>query len=511
MMSIFGRVLSPGIAVGKALVKSNHHRCELRYVNNPAEEVVRLEKALHQAFLQLESLKNNDLKGAVDSLFIDAHILIAKDPVMKSEVTALILKDSICAEYAFSSVIDHYIALFEKMDNEYLRDRYVDIKDIRNRVLHNLYDISVKTNYEVDTILILDELYPSLLINISPRIKGVVALKGGSTSHSAILCNAMDIPYIIVDDHDLVDGDDVIIDANRGIVLTHPSIDMLQEYEYLSFSDDIDVSEVVLDHGPFTIRANIGSNREIGRVISNNCDGVGLYRTEYIFMASDQPPQMEDQQLIYNEILERIYPHPVLFRTFDLGDDKQVEYLKIDTKSVENYRNYPHIFKSQIEALIQANTMGNLYIMFPMIRTPEEYIELREIVYQTKKELNNMQKVNLGMMLETKDAFENIDSFVGLDFISIGTNDLVYELFNIPRESLSSYHAYESGIMTAISVIKDYADRNKVELSICGELASYPEALQKMIDMGIRSFSVSIKNMRRVEQVIKKNIRRLAK
>ena len=219
-------------------------------------------------------------------------------------------------------------------------------------------------------------------------------------------------------------------------------------------------------------------------------------------MNKDRALTEDEQYEIYNDAILELKQRPITFRTFDIGDDKQLPYLKADKKGVRNYRNYPDLFKDQIKALIRANRYQNMKIMFPMIETYDEYSYLRDLVVKYKKELGSKQYLKIGMMLETKEAIKNLDDFKDVDFISLGTNDLTHELYNINRNEVSNYDMYIDNLIEVIKNVVEHCKKYNIELSICGEIAGIPQVTSKLLDAGIRNFSVSPSLCKSIEEAI---------
>lgn len=404
--------------------------------------------------------------------------------MLRDEVISLIVKDHINAASAFTVVIDKYINMMKDATDKYLQERYLDFLDIRLRVLQNLNKVSISLANLEECILILEELYPSLLLNISKNVKGIIALRGGFTSHSAILCRSKGIPFVVADVSEDFEGN-VLIDNNT--VYLNPSPTLIEEYKLHKAIEDT----VEKDLKGLNVYANVVNNVDIKR-IDEAFTGIGLYRTEFVIMNQEYAFDCEKQAAVYEEALSLIGGRTINFRTFDLGGDKQVDYLPALKKGVVNYYTYPKLFENQIRALLMASKKypNQVKIMFPMIESFKQYQELKKYVVKMAREMG--QKVPLvGMMLETQSSFINIEDFKNVDFISVGTNDLTSELFNVSRDEVILFEQLYDGLLATLNKIINFCDSNNIPLSVCGELISKTEFAKKAIKLGLKNISIS--------------------
>ena len=491
-------VISEGIAYGKIVnIKNDNLFVSNRKANNIDYE----KKAIKDSFeLVIKDLE--ELKKTSDDEFLTVHIMILKDPALIKEVYFEIDNNYYEASKAFDIVINRYIKQFESSNSFYLEERNLDFKDIRRRVLKALNNDYVEHLVHDKVIIVCDELYPSYLSEFRNTVAGVIAKKGGATSHGAILCNAREIPFVISDNIDFEKDTNVVIDTRSKKVYCDCSDDFILKYK--TFKKDISQRVRIKDFSEQGIRifGNVSQNEELYKVRKYKLHGVGLYRTEFIFMNKDRALTEDEQYEIYNDAILELKQRPITFRTFDIGDDKQLPYLKAKKKGVRNYRNYPELFKDQIKALIRANRYQNMKIMFPMIETYDEYSYLRDLVVKYKKELGSKQYLKIGMMLETKEAIKNLDDFKDVDFISLGTNDLTHELYNINRNEVSNYDMYIDNLIEVIKNVVEHCKKYNIELSICGEIAGIPQVTSKLLDAGIRNFSVSPSLCKSIEEAI---------
>ena len=448
-------------------------------------------KTLFDYAIKESLIQINELKKIDNSLsdYLLAQELMINDPLFYSKVVKNI-NDGLSVFDAINSAMDFFMDGLKASSSTYLKERVLDMEDMINRLFDN---INSKENNETDYkyILFVDELKPTVLIQNKENILGVVAKKGGYTSHSAILARSWDIPYVIVNDFKIKDFDTVIIDTRKKTVEINPKTD-----EFFKLKEEYDQSlnfnkKAVKHSDSYLFLANVASNLDIKRVNDYEFDGIGLYRTELIFMNSKRPYSFLEQYQIYSKAVLDMNGKPVCFRTFDVGDDKQMPYLKTHKKGIDNYKNNPVIFEDQIRALLQANKYSNMKIMFPMIESKEEFLFLRDWVLSIKDKYGYRNEVKIGMMLETKTALKNITDFTDTDFISIGTNDLTEELYGIKRENATKDLTYTDNLINELKDVVDFCSKNNICLSVCGELASIKEIAVKFYNIGIRNLSVS--------------------
>ena len=489
-------IIANGLAYGKVVKAHKHTSNHDIYSSNDFEEHKLVDKAINKAYLDLESLKRENRD---DCELINVQQMLVKDPVLYGDVIRLINEKHYTAHRALEEIFDDYIKKFNEARTTYLQERALDMEDIKRRVMLNLDD-NEAINVNGEFILVTDNLYPSYLMTYDKQIIGVIALNGGYTSHSAILCKSREIPYVLVDDIDPIDGN-VLIDTRKNIINLEPKQKDIDEYNKLKIDKE---SFEINDFSSFGIHifANVTSNNDLYKVLKYNMNGVGLYRTELIFMNLDRPMSYEEQNKIYSEACDMMQDRNICFRTFDIGDDKQLSYIKTFHKGIDNYKNNPIIFETQIKALINANKYGNMKIMFPMIETNEEFQYLKDWVLRIKKELNNDMPIQIGMMLETKMAVENIETFNDCDFMSLGTNDLTKELYNISREDTLNYRVFIKDLINTLRRVVDVLNEKGIGLSICGELASVKPVVRRLYRVGIKNFSVSCASARALNDAL---------
>ncbi len=434
--------------------------------------------------LSLKQIRKIKAEKSADNSFLDAHILLLEDNVLRDEVVSLIVKEYINAEAAFTIVIDKYINMMKDASDDYLKERYLDFLDIKLRVLQNLNKVSISLANLEECILILEEVYPSLLVNISKNVKGIVALKGGFTSHSAILCRARGIPFVVADVSSDFEGN-VIID--NDVIYLNPSQEVIEVYNANKFQEE----NIDKNLGEIKVFANIVNNLDIQN-IGNDFSGIGLYRTEFVLMNQEYAFDYKKQVEVYEEALKLANGKTITFRTFDIGGDKQVDYLPPLKKGIINYYKFPKLFENQIKALLLVSQKypKQVKIMFPMIENVKQYEELKKYVVKIACE-QECEVPSIGMMLETQSAFINLEEFKNVEFISVGTNDLSSELFNVSRDEVILFEHLYDGLLSSLDRIIKFCNLNNIPLSVCGELISKTEFAKKAIALGLKNVSIS--------------------
>ena len=469
-------ILSDGFVLGN--VKLDNKNKAINGIKTKEEEKELFLNSINKSLKQINNMK-------ADS-YLDIQKLMISDPTLKYNGLKYI-EDGKSAYEAINLVMNDIIDSLKASSSNYLKERSDDIKDISNRLINNL-DNKRKRNYNKPHILYTDNLLPSYLINNKDNIIGVIAKSGGYTSHSAILCRSFDIPFVIAD-IECKDNDVVCIDTRKNKIAINPSLEDMERYiEEINSSKQF--IKKAIDHPGFLFLANISTTNDIKKVLDYNYDGIGLFRTELIFMNEDRPLSFDEQLGIYNRVALALGDKMVTIRTFDVGDDKELSYLKTNHKGYDNYINNKEIFETQVRAILAANTFSNVRIMFPMIETKEEFEYLKNWVLDICNKYN-YKIPKIGMMLETKKALENICSFKNVDFISLGTNDLTSELYHINRENRNNFNEYIDDLLLKLKPVVYFCNKFNICLSVCGELASVKEVAYKFYKMGIRNLSVS--------------------
>ncbi len=487
-------VLASGIAYGK-IQKINNDDSSFEIA---ADELGNFNNAVTKSIAQIDLMlnQNDDIKDyliALKLMISDAKLLDAVRVKIRNGSTAF---------HSIKEVMDEYKNALLNSDSSYLKERVADLSDVEGRLLSNLGN---KNNDVLNDkyIIYSDSLLPTFLITNKANILGVIAKNGGYTSHSAILCRSWNIPFVVVKND--IDATDAIINTYNNLLILNPKKNEIDKCKLEISKNENNLLEIV-DHPNFLFLANVGTNQDLKQVIDLGFDGIGLYRTEMIFMRSTRPLSYEEQLSIYLEACHTLKDKPICFRTFDVGDDKKIKYLKTNKKGIDNYLNNTEIFENQIKALCMANVYNNVRIMFPMIENESEFHFLKEWVRKISKELRtNMPKI--GMMLETKKALDNIESFIDADFISIGTNDLTHELYKIDRDNaLDNYDNYLKDLLYKIKNVVKFCNKNSIYLSVCGELAGVSKTALALYKLGIKNLSVSPSAIKALNMSYKKYI-----
>ena len=469
-------ILSDGFVLGNAKLDDNFN--SIKKIKSKEEEKELFIKSINKSLKQLDEMK--------DDSYIVIQKLMISDPTLKEKGINYIETGKSAYE-AINLVMDDIINSLEASSSNYLKERTLDIKDVSNRLINNLNNKNKKVACKPH-ILYTDNLLPSYLINNKDYIIGVVAKNGGYTSHSAILCRSFEIPYVIAD-IECKDNDVICIDTRKNKIAVNPSLDDMERYIEEINSSKKYIKKAVLHKG-FLFLANLSTTNDIKKVLDYNFDGIGLFRTELIFMNEDKPLSFEEQLSIYTRLALAMGDKMLTIRTFDVGDDKKLSYLNTNHKGFDNYINNKEIFETQVRAILASNTFGNVRIMFPMIETRDEFDYLKSWVLDIAKKYN-YKIPKIGMMLETKEALENITSFRNVDFISLGTNDLTSELYHINRDRMNNFNEYVDDLLEKLKPVISFCDKYNICLSVCGELASVKEVAYRFYKIGIRNLSVS--------------------
>lgn len=487
-------VLAGGIAYGKVLNIKN----DLKNYERAIDELTNFNNAITKSIAQIDVMLNQN--EDINDYLIALKLMISDNKLL--EAVRNKIKNGTNAYDALKMVMNDYKKALLESDSTYLKERVADLEDVEGRILSNLSQIKsdiLNDKYIIKT----DLLLPTFLITNKNNILGVIAKEGGYTSHAAILCRSWNIPFVIIDNE--LEFAEAIINTYDNTLIINPTNKEIDKYEVEKKKEE-SYSFKAISHPNFLFLANVGTNQDLKTVLDYDFDGVGLYRTEMIFMRSTRALTYEEQLSIYLEAANLMKNKMICFRTFDVGDDKNISYLKTNKKGINNYLNNTEIFENQIKALCMANVYNNVKIMFPMIETESEFHFLKEWVRKISKELRvNMPKV--GMMLETKTALDNIESFKDADFISIGTNDLTHELYNLNRDNaLDNYDNYFKDLLYKIKKVVKFCDDNNILLSVCGELAGISKTALALYKLGIKNLSVSPSAIKTLNSCYKKYI-----
>ena len=470
-------ILSHGFVMGNVKI-DNAIKANTKTLSKEEEK----ELFLNSIDKSLKEIENMD-----DNSYLTVQKLMISDPLLRENGLKNIEEGKSAVE-AINLVMDEIIKSLANSSSDYLKERTNDILDVTTRLIHNL-DNKKKKKLKKTFILYTDNLLPSYLIKNKDLIIGVIAKSGGYTSHSAILCRSFDIPYVIAE-IECKDNDTVCIDTRKNKIAVNPCLEDMERYIEEINSSKSFIKKAV-SHPGFLFLANVSIGSELNKIIEYDFDGIGLYRTELIFMNSNRPLSFDEQYQIYSKTTSLLGDKIIVFRTFDVGDDKKISYLNTNHKGFDNYINNKEIFETQVKAMLASNIHNNVRIMFPMIENEYEFNYLREWVIKIAED-NNYKIPLIGMMLETKSALEHINDFVNTDFISLGTNDLTSELYHIDRENrMNNFNEFIDDLINKLKPVVDFCNKRDICLSVCGELASVKEVALKFYKIGIKNLSVS--------------------
>ncbi|MBA2874210.1 phosphoenolpyruvate--protein phosphotransferase [Thermaerobacillus caldiproteolyticus] len=537
--TIQGIAASSGIAIAKAYrLETPNLVVEKKTVADPQAEVARFESAVAKAKDELELIKNHALQqlGEDKAAIFAAHLLVLSDPELLNPVKEKIQTEQVNAEYALNETATMFISMFEAMDNEYMKERAADIRDVTKRVLAHLLGVTISNPSLIseEVIVIAEDLTPSDTAQLNREyVKGFATDIGGRTSHSAIMARSMEIPAVVgtkAVTSEIKNGDTVIIDGLDGQVIINPSEDVMAQYEEkrarfeaqkAEWAKLVNEKTVTSDGYHVELAANIGTPDDVKGVLENGAEGIGLYRTEFLYMGRSELPTEEEQFEAYKTVLERMEGKPVVVRTLDIGGDKELPYLDLPKemnpflgfRAIRLCLEMQDMFRTQLRALLRASVYGNLKIMFPMIATLDEFRQAKAILLEEKEKLQQegvqvADDIEVGMMVEIPAAAVLADQFAKeVDFFSIGTNDLIQYTMAADRmnERVSYlYQPYNPAILRLISNVIDAAHKEGKWAGMCGEMAGDAVAIPILLGLGLDEFSMSATSILRARSQMKK-------
>lgn len=534
-----GIAASNGIAIAKAylLVDPDLSFTKTTITDVTAEQA-RVDDALKAASADVEIIKSRAEKnlGADEAQVFEAHLMVLSDPEMSGAFKQKIADDKVNAEQAVKEVTDMYIGMFEAMtDNAYMQERAADIRDVTKRILSHLLNVALPNPALIDeeVVLVSKDLTPSDTSQLDRQfVKGILTDFGGRTAHASIMARTLEIPAVVgseVATQKITAGVTVIVDGLTGDVIVDPDSETLATYQqkaanYLAQRAEWallkDQQSVSADGKNFVLGANIGSPKDMDAVLENGSEGVGLYRTEFLYMESDHLPTEDEQFVAYKAVVEKMAGKPVTVRTMDIGGDKNLSYWKLpkEENPFLGYRairislDQTEIFRTQLRALLRASAYGNLWIMFPMIATLGEFRAAKKVYLEERAKLEeagvSMGEIKLGIMIEIPAAAVLADKFAKeVDFFSIGTNDLIGYTMAADRGNdkvAYLYQPYNPSILRLISNVITAAHNEGKFVAMCGEMAGDPIAVPVLMGMGLDEFSMSAPSVLQTRSLMKK-------
>ena len=522
-----GTGASPGVALGKALViEHSELNIEKKNIENVETEVEKLQAAVEESKKELEQVKERAKVelGEHEAEIFEAHLLVLQDPELIDQTIAKIRDEKVNADFALNEVKEMFVSIFESMDNEYMRERAADIKDVTNRVLRHILGIKVVdlSALSEEVILIAHDLTPSDTATMNKKmVLGFLTNIGGRTSHTAIMARTLEIAAVVgLSDvtENVKDGDFIVFNGETGQVIVNPDEKVINEYRDLKAKFDeekealkqlIGKTSITLDGRHVELAGNIGSPNDLEGLIKNDAEGVGLYRTEFLYMdKEDDFPSEEEQYEAYKAVLEGMNGKPIVIRTLDIGGDKELKYFKMDEemnpflgyRAIRLCLDRTDIFKTQLRALYRASVHGKLRIMFPMISSLEELLKSKEIIKEVLDEMDAegieySKDVEVGMMIEIPSAAVISDILAKhVDFFSIGTNDLIQYTCAVDRmnQKISYlYNQFNPAVLRLIKMVIDNAHKEGKWVGMCGEAAGDQRMIPILLGMGLDEFSMS--------------------
>ena len=538
MRVLEGKSVFSGIAIGKiSILQKADTSVKRTKVENPEAEIARVQEAKEKAVEQLQKLYDKALQevGESGAAIFEVHQMMLDDEDYLDSIDNIIRTENVNAEYAVATTGDNFADMFAQMDDDYMKARAADVKDISDRLVRVL---SGHDEGDMDaaepSIIVAEDLAPSETVQMDKsKVLAFVTRKGSSNSHTAILARTMNIPALInIEYDDSMDGKMAVVDGKTGSLIVEPDADTLKKYQDQKDEELRQRAMLKELKGKTTetksghkihLYANIGSTGDVASVLANDAEGIGLFRSEFIYLEKDNYPTEEEQFQAYKQAVQMMAGKKVIIRTLDIGADKQVDYFNLGNEDnpAMGYRairiclRQPEIFKTQLRALLRAAVYGNLSIMYPMITSAEEVKKIYEIVAEVEAELKEQEiqykLPEQGIMIETPAAAIISDKLAEMvDFFSIGTNDLTQYTLALDRQNAKLddfYNPHHEAILRMIQMVVDNAHKCGKWAGICGELGADATLTEQFVCMGVDELSVApsmILKLRKIVREMKK-------
>lgn len=524
MQTYQGKSVINGVAIGKLFVyKKGEQQVKRRKVEDTSAELARFKQAQQKAIEELQQLYEKSVKsiGEASAAIFEIHQMMLQDEGFVEAIENIIATQSVNAEYAVAATADNFFKMFSDMEDDYMRERAADVKDISERVLTILNGGSGGMSTLTEPVIIAaDDLAPSETVQLDKdKVLAFVTVHGSLNSHTAILAKTMNIPALVgtpIPLGDEVDGKLAVIDGAKGILYVEPEEALLQTMQERQKQEEENKAllltlrgkeNVTLDGRKVKLYANIGNSKDLAMVLQNDAGGIGLFRSEFLYLEKEDYPTEEEQFAVYKTVAETMAGKKVIIRTLDIGADKQAGYFGLaheenpamGLRAIRICLTRPEVFKTQLRALFRASAYGNIAIMYPMIISVEEVRRIKEIAEEVKKELAaqgiEYGEVEQGIMIETPAAVIMSDELAKeVDFFSIGTNDLTQYTLAIDRQNPeldSFYDSHHPAILRMIKQVVDNAHKAGIWAGICGELGADTSLTREFLKMGVDELSVS--------------------
>lgn len=532
-----GIAASPGIAIARAvLLESEEYIPEKAPIASAEKETARFRAAVEDAKAQIESIRESAEQklGKEKAEIFEGHLMLLEDPELIDAVIDLIEGDSVNAEFALYEVSQSFIVMLSELEDETLRARATDIRDVRGRIMNSLRGVKGGDlgQLQEECVIIARDLTPSDTAQLNlDAVRGFVTEIGSRTSHSAIMARSLDVPAIVGVGEGISairSGDLIVMDANEGKVWVNPDTDALAAF--LTKKADYDKRRAELaawvnkpsvskDGHRVELAANIGNLEDVQKALDNGAEGIGLFRTEFLYMGRASLPTEEEQFQSYKYVLEKMEGKPVVIRTLDIGGDKELPYMDLPKESnpflgqraLRLCLANEDLFRTQLRALLRASRFGNLKIMFPMIAVREELLEAKRILEEEKQSLTQAgaevsDSIEIGMMIEIPSAAISADLFAPhVDFFSIGTNDLIQYTMAADRMNETVSYLYQPShpsILRLIRMVIEAARQEGKWVGMCGEMAGDPNAVPLLLGLGLHEFSMSAGSILQTREMI---------